>query len=163
MNWTAKWIKPTVDRGDVAPVFYNTFQLQATVEKSPPFITAWGVYEAYLNGSRIGEFILAPGWTMYHKRLQYQKYDVTSLLNQENRLEVTGGKGWYHGRIPARFPPEYKEPLLASPCGIIAQLEIAYSDGHCETICSDESRSALPLPASSKRPKARLFWTSART
>ncbi|MBE5893529.1 MAG: alfa-L-rhamnosidase [Lachnospiraceae bacterium] len=139
MNRNAKWIKPAADMGDAAPTFSKTFHVQGTIEKATLLITALGVYDAYLNGSRVGKFILAPGWTMYHKRLQYQEYDVTSLLSSENHLEVTVGKGWYHGRIPARFAPEYKNPLLESPCGIIAQLEIVYAGGRTETIYSDES------------------------
>jgi len=139
MNRNAKWIKPAANMGDAAPTFSKTFHIQGTIEKATLLITALGVYDAYLNGSRVGKFILAPGWTMYHKRLQYQEYDVSSLLSSENHLEVTVGKGWYHGRIPARFAPEYKNPLLESPCGIIAQLEIVYAGGRTETIYSDES------------------------
>ena len=143
MKWTAKWIKPNAEMaanmGDAAPAFLKDFRLQGAIKRATLFITALGVYDAYLNGSRVGEFILAPGWTMYHKRLQYQEYDVTSLLSAENHLEVTVGKGWYHGRIPARFAPEYKNPLLERPCGIIAQLEITYMDGSTERLSSDES------------------------
>ena len=143
MKWTAKWIKPNTDinanTGDAAPTFLKDFRLQGAVEKATLFITALGVYDAYLNGSRVGAFILAPGWTMYHKRLQYQEYDVTTLLSAENHLEVTVGNGWYHGRIPARFTPAYKDSLLERPCGIIAQLEITYAEGSTETIYSDES------------------------
>ena len=55
-----------------------------------------GVYEARLNGRHVGQFVMAPGWTSYHKRLQYQKYDITDLLtNGKNEIEVTVGKGWY--------------------------------------------------------------------
>lgn len=142
MNWNAKWIKPAVDMGDVAPMFAKNFQLTGTVERATLFLTALGNYDAHINGIRVGEFVLAPGWTMYHKRLQYQEYDVTSLLGQENQLVVTVGKGWYRGRLPDRFTTDYQETLKARPCGILAQLEVAYADGTCETIVSDDTWNA---------------------
>lgn len=62
--------------------------------KSNIEITALGVYEAKLNDERVGDFILAPGWTSYLNRLQVQSYDVTDMLKTENSLEVTVGQGW---------------------------------------------------------------------
>ena len=94
MEWTAKWVKPAVDTKDVAPVFSKAFKLKGNVKEAKLYITALGVYEAQLNGKRVGEFILAPGWTSYNKRLQFQEYDVTSLLSEDNWLQVTVGKGW---------------------------------------------------------------------
>ena len=62
------------------PVFYRTFPLKGAVKQARLYSTAWGVYEAYLNGARIGDERMAPGWTSYHHRLQYQIHDVTELL-----------------------------------------------------------------------------------
>ena len=62
MEWIAKWLKPTADFGEVPPVYYKHFDLAGTVEKAALYLTALGVYEAELNGRRVGEFILAPGW-----------------------------------------------------------------------------------------------------
>ena len=145
MIWTAKWIKPTEDLGEIAPVFSKNFNLPKTVAKATLYVTALGIYDAHLNGSRVGEFILAPGWTAYHKRLQYQAYDVTDLLLSENQLLVTVGKGWHRGRLPGDidvFNYPYQRKLQARPCGIIAQLEITYTDGSTETIVSDETWNA---------------------
>ena len=86
MEWIAKWLKPTADFGDIPPVYYKYFDLAGTVEKAALYLTALGVYEAELNGRRVGEFILAPGWTAYRKRLQYQEYDVTRMLEEHNEL-----------------------------------------------------------------------------
>ena len=69
MNWKAKWIKPGIDTGDAAPIFLKNFSLSGTIKKATMAITALGVYEAMLNQKRIGDFVLAPGWTAYHKRL----------------------------------------------------------------------------------------------
>ena len=94
----ASWIYPSEDIGEVCPVFRKHFTAcpgaAAKLE-----ITAFGVYEAFLNGQRIGNFFLAPGWTSYPTRLQVQTYDLTALLREENELTVTLGKGWFAGRI----------------------------------------------------------------
>jgi alpha-L-rhamnosidase len=65
-------------------------------------VTARGLYELRLNGQRVGDQLLAPEWTSYGKRLQYQTYDVTSLLRPgENAIGCLLGEGWYAGRLMA--------------------------------------------------------------
>lgn len=139
MKWEAKWIKTCTDMGDAAPVFLKEFKLSGKVEKATLTVTAMGVYEAVLNGKRIGKFILAPGWTAYHKRLQYQTYDVTELLKENNQLTVTVGKGWYHGNMPGDCTHPHQKELVERPMGMILQLVIRYTDGTCETIITDEN------------------------
>ena len=97
MDWVAKWICPNTELGEICPVFEKEFQLNGDICKANLFLTALGVYEAVLNRERVGEFVLAPGWTAYRKRLQYQQYDVTNLLQTKNHISITVGKGWYHG------------------------------------------------------------------
>ena len=137
MEWIAKWIKPTVPMGDLAPVFCKTFDLTREIKEASLFITALGVYEATLNGQRVGEFVLAPGWTSYEKRLQYQEYDVTGLLDRSNTLQVTVGSGWYRGRIPAWIKSEDRQAQI--PAGLLAQLQITYADGTLEIFNTDEA------------------------
>lgn len=124
--------------GSVCPVFRKTFTLpqkpiQATLE-----LTGKGVYYATLNGKRVGDFILAPGWTVYSKRLQVQSYDVTTLLKPgENTLEVMLAEGWYHGRILRHHSEKArKEPWDAA---IIGCLTMVYADGNVEDLPTDES------------------------
>lgn len=109
MEWKAKWIKPNEDMGEVAPVFSKTFFLAKAIKRGTLYLTALGVYEAVLNDCRVGEFVLAPGWSSYIHRLQYQSYDVTDMLNTENRLIVTVGKGWYRSRLPGERQKELKK------------------------------------------------------
>lgn len=80
-SWTAQWIAPADDMQEVVPVFRKAFQIDKAIKQASLFITALGVYEARLNDTRIGKFILAPGWTSYEHRLQYQEYDVLSLIH----------------------------------------------------------------------------------
>lgn len=88
----ASWIYPSEDIGEICPVFRKHFTARPGAAAKLE-ITAFGVYEAFLNGQRIGNFFLAPGWTSYPTRLQVQTYDLTALLREENELTVTLGKG----------------------------------------------------------------------
>lgn len=138
MEWIAKWLKPTADFGEVPPVYYKHFDLAGTVEKAALYLTALGVYEAELNGRRVGEFILAPGWTAYRKRLQYQEYDVTRMLEEHNELRVTVGKGWYRSRLTS-IDRERQLELMKEPPGLLAQIVITYTDGRQEILATDIS------------------------
>ena len=135
-----KWIRPARDMGDVVPKFSQSFFVKKGIDSAELMITGLGVYEAQLNGARVGDFIMAPGWTSYRKRLQYQTYDVTELLEEgsENRIEVLLGKGWYRSRLVGWMRSEAQEELRKSPAGLLAELTVWYQNGACETIVSDE-------------------------
>ncbi|MCI9143918.1 MAG: family 78 glycoside hydrolase catalytic domain [Lachnospiraceae bacterium] len=139
MKWNANWIKPAEDTGDAAPVFGKNFTLSGELREAILTVTALGVYEAQLNGNRVGEFILAPGWTSYYSRLQYQEYDVTGLLEKDNTLTVTVGKGWYRSRMPGWQGSRWQDGLRDKPAGLLAQLTLTYLDGRQEIISTDES------------------------
>lgn len=140
MEWKAKWLAPAEDMGSKVPLFQRHFPLPLRVKKAVLYITALGVYEARINGARVGSFILAPGWSAYPKRLQYQCYDVSELLKETNDLHVLVGRGWYRGRMPGwEVPSPYMDALRANPPAMLAQLEITYEDGSSEIIVSDES------------------------
>ena len=115
MEWYAKWIKPQTDTGDVCPLFQKYFFLEKPIKTARLFITPLGTYEVVLNGSRVGEFVLAPGWTSYEKRLQYQAYDITNLLGKDNHISVTVGKGWYRSPMPGWSKSSVQEELKKSP------------------------------------------------
>ena len=137
MEWKAKWIMPSSETGEVCPLFSKSFCPKGKVKKARLFITATGVYEAVLNGKRVGEYILAPGWTSYQKRLQYQEYDITEQLKEENQLLVTVGKGWYRSRLVGWEESKTQKELQKSPAGLLAQIEIHYEDGTEEVVLTD--------------------------
>lgn len=128
------WISSLEKMGDVCPKFSRNIRLKGKVEKAELSITALGVYEAFLNNQRIGKFILAPGCTVYSKRLQYQTYDVTKLLVEKNKLEVLVGTGWCRGQIGSKVALEENWP-----CAFLAELEVCYTDGSRETFYSDQN------------------------
>lgn len=135
MNWDAKWLKPDRDLGDVAPLFQKNFSIYKPVKEAKLYVTALGVYEVTINGKRISEYVLAPGWTSYSKRLQYQEYNVTDLLDQNNRLHIMVGKEWY--RSPMESWSHSQTALCANPAAVLAQLEIIYTDGSNDILASD--------------------------
>ena len=135
----SRWITVSKDIRDIAPVFRRTFSAEKQIEKAELEITALGVYEAELNRKRVGDFVLAPGWTSYAHRLQVQTYDITALLQKENELRVTVGRGWFRSPMPGWMDSEDKKRRYAQPCGLVALLHIHYADGTEKTIRTDES------------------------
>ncbi len=138
-DWKAKWIQPGYKEDTInqaSPYFRKTFNTTKKVASATAFITSLGVYEAFINGKRVGDAFLTPGWTSYNKRLQYQLYDVTSLLTSgTNAFGVALGSGWYRGFIGFSGQKNFYGKDLA----LRAQIEIAYTDGTKETITTDES------------------------
>ena len=137
----AKWIKPITDMGDVVPEFECNFSVKKKIKKATLSITGLGSYIATINGRRVGNFILAPGWTSYHHRLQVQTYDITELLKNatDNQIKVLLGKGWYRSRLVGWMTAPAQENLRANPAGLLAEFEIIYVDGTRECITTDEN------------------------
>ena len=102
-DWTAKWIEPGYKEDEIlrpSPLFRKSFNSNKKIQSATIYITAHGLYEAHINGKRVGDAYLTPGWTAYQKRLQYQAYDVTNLLQSgKNAIAVSLGSGWYRGVI----------------------------------------------------------------
>ncbi len=134
----SEWIKGCEKNLRGGTVYLKNFRCTAKAEKAILEITALGVYEAKLNGERIGNFILAPGWTSYSNRLQVQSYDVTNLLKTENSLEVTVGQGW-RALANKRDGSDF---LGYRDTALIAELSLVYADGTTESIVTDSSWTA---------------------
>lgn len=130
----AKFIDARLSQDAHTPIFKREFRICGEVLSAVLEISALGVYEAHLNGIRIGDFVLAPGWTEYEKRIPYQSYDITDMLTENNVLTVGVGHGWYCSRVG--FNNVY--PLRNTPA-LIAALKISYADGREEIIKTDES------------------------
>jgi len=125
--------------GRVVPVSYAVTQVRhefrlprGKVSRARLYATALGLYEAHLNGNRVGRDQLAPGWTDYRTRVQYQTYDVTTLLRPgANAIGAYLAPGWYAGNVGMFGPGQYgQHPAL------LAQLEVEYADGTSERITS---------------------------
>ena len=132
----AKWITHGLPAEEKAcPVFTTSFTVGKPVVKARLYATACGIYEAELNGKKIGDTCFAPGWTSYKKRLQYQVYEVSSLREGENTLRFILGDGWY--KSPLGFYPTPNH--YGDTTALLAMLVLTYADGTEETVGTDES------------------------
>jgi alpha-L-rhamnosidase len=135
-DWAGAWVGAPFSGGprttSPAPFLRTTFAISRPVASARLYATALGLYECHINGARVGEDLLTPGWTDYAQRAQYQVYDVTALLHQgENALGAILGDGWYCGYVAWGGRQLYGDrPRL------LAQLAIVYEDGSSETIAS---------------------------
>ena len=134
--------------GASAPPRYlrREFTPRGPVRQATLYVTALGLYECRLNGTRVGDHVLAPDWTDYNKRVRYQAYDVTPLLRPgANALGALVADGWYAGHLGNGGFQQYgRVPAL------LAQLEIVHADGSTERVVSDGAwkSGACPLLAS---------------
>ncbi|MEO6757924.1 MAG: family 78 glycoside hydrolase catalytic domain, partial [Saprospiraceae bacterium] len=137
-DWTAQWISPAAPEDSLkpSPMFRKEFTATKKIASATVYITAHGLYEARINGQRVGKDYLTPGWTAYRKRLQYQAYDVTDLVkNGSNAIGVTLGSGWWRGNIG--FVKGIN--LYGKDVSFLLQLELEYTDGSHATVASDGS------------------------
>ena len=104
----AMWIKTAEDMGAPCPEFFTRFTCSEAPLRAFAYATAWGVYVLYVNGVRVGEDMLSPGFTEYSKRLQIEKYDITMLLKAgENEISAVVSTGWQAVGHPANEEDKY--------------------------------------------------------
>lgn len=137
-EWKAQWITSNENKKTFphpCPYFRNEFTSDKVIKQARVYVTSLGLYQLFINGQKVSNDLFSPGWTSYNKRLQYQTYDVTSLLMKENTLGAILGDGWYRGRIGWARNKNYYGDQLA----LLLQLEIQYTDGTTKTIISDQN------------------------
>jgi len=155
-RWTASWVswddhalafEPATESGPVdqvraglAPVPYirREFEVAGGLSSARLYVTARGLYEVRLNGERVGDGVLAPGWTDYAVRIQYQAHDVTEMLAPgTNAMGALLGDGWYSGYFG--FQPKRSGAHYGDRPELLAQLYLRYLDGTSEWIVTDRS------------------------
>ena len=101
-DWEASWIKSSIVFNEVShasPMLRKNFELRKSVESARLYISSLGLYRAEINGNKIGDQQLTPGWTSFHSRIQYQTYDITTLLSTG---EMLWGLPWVMaGTVPS--------------------------------------------------------------
>ncbi len=133
--WQAKWIGPK-EEDAFHPLFFRAFNLPKDAVSARLYVTGLGLYEAYVNGEKAGDDLLAPFLSDYNESVQAQTYDVGSLLKAgENRLEIITGNGWYKGRLGY----EGRREVYGKDFQVIAELHLAFADGSEQVIGTDES------------------------
>ncbi|MBK3577882.1 glycoside hydrolase family 78 protein [Streptomyces sp. MBT65] len=139
-DWTALPVTPDLDTPTEEPLpaalLRRDFTLTGRIASARLYITAYGVHEAEINGERVGDHVMAPGWTSYQHRLRYQTFDVTPLLRTgENTIGALLGEGWYTGRLGFHGG---RRAIYGEHRALLAQLEIAYADGTTQTVVTDD-------------------------
>ena len=133
--WQAKWIG-TQAEDRFHPSFFRPFSLDRPAASARLYVTGLGLYEAYLNGEKAGQDLLAPFCNDYNEQVQYQTYDVTALLKGgENFIEIFTGNGWYKGRLGYEGGKE----TYGDRFQVIAELRVTLADGTEQVIGTDES------------------------
>ncbi|MGH2558936.1 MAG: family 78 glycoside hydrolase catalytic domain [Thermomicrobiales bacterium] len=137
-DWQGQWIARDQDQDDAepSPFVRTTFTLSQPVRRARLYATARGLYEAHLNGARVGDAVLSPGWTDYTKRIQYQTYDVGDVLHAgENVLGAILGSGWYNGSVGFKGVRNHYGTFPQ----FLAQLVVEYEDGTTTTVVTDDA------------------------
>lgn len=138
-DWQAQWVGSDLVGGArttiPSPYLRKVFSIPSDVQSARLYITALGLYECVINGQVVGDDVFNPGWTEYSKRIQYNVYDVTDMLQSgDNVIGAVLGDGWASGHVGMDNRQKYVDrPRL------LAQLEITASDGQTSTIVTDES------------------------
>ncbi len=147
-DWTGGWINdgkatPTRDEDfyleDPAPLFRRELKLEKTVRSARLYLSGLGYCEATINGQRIGDHVLDPGWTVYGQRVFYSSYDVSGQLREgANCLGVTLGNGWWNP-LPLKLwgARNLRKELAVGRPRFIAQLNVEFTDGSKQSISSD--------------------------
>ena len=133
MNKTAKWIKAEPNFGTMAPEFRKNYRLKGDVKKATATISAMGAYNFFINGTKVGNAVMAPFYTSYANRVQEQEYDVTDLLTDETTFGILLAKGWAAGRLCYGGDHRFREST-----SLIAHICIEYTDGTQEDLITDE-------------------------
>lgn len=138
-DWEAQWIGAPFWGGprttSPAPYLRKEFTLHKPFITARLYATSIGFYECELNGIRVGDALLTPGWTDYFQRIQYQAYDVTELLRSgPNAFGAILGDGWGVGHIAWMGRQHY-----ADRPQFLAQIVLTYSDGSQEIVTTDKN------------------------
>lgn len=144
-EWKAKWIgrddgkSSGPGNGNEKFLPATLLRKEFTLEKKPArallYVTSLGVVEPHLNGSKVGDDYLSPGWTDFNKRIYYRTYDVTdSLKAGPNVLGAILGDGWYRGHLSI-----IGQNIYGKQTRLLAQLHLFFADGGSQVIASDET------------------------
>ncbi len=137
-GWKAKWIELEGDtlRYSPSPHFRKEFPIAKPVASARVYVTSHGLYELHINGRKVGDQVFTPGWTSYGKRLQYQVYDVTSMLTRgSNAVGAVLGDGWYRGTLAWGN----NWAVYGKRLGLLMQMRITHTDGTETMIVTDDT------------------------
>jgi len=140
-KWSAKWITPDWESEECHPIMKKSFTLSEKPLRARVYATGVGLYELYINGAKVGDEVLQPGYNAYDKWIQVQTYDITDNLKVgDNTIEVLLGNGWYKGE----FSPHDRIAIYGNQFAVLAEVHIDLVNGEHILINTDESWTAHP-------------------
>ncbi|GAB7106643.1 glycoside hydrolase family 78 protein [Streptomyces phaeofaciens JCM 4814] len=147
-HWTARVVSPRpaapADGARPAALLRGEFTARSAVGSARLLVTALGVYELELNGTVVGDHVLAPGWTSYRHRHRYQSFDVTALVREgRNAWGARLADGWYRGLLG--FNGGTRD-IYGERTGLLAELRIDYADGSTDTVATGDNWRWSPGP-----------------
>ena len=135
-EWTGKWL--TCDSTEKRhPIFSKEIAPAKEVAKARLYVTGLGLYEAYIDGKKVGDEYLTPYSNNYNRWVQYQTYDITDQIAGGGKLSILLGNGWYKGRFG--FSAFEDKGYYGNEWKVIADVVLTYTDGTEEVIGTDES------------------------
>ncbi len=143
VKWQAQMVAPVADRGQGTPATFvsKSFSLAHVSPETQLHISAQGLYRCFINGERVGQDLLTPGWTCYDDRIAFQTYDIAKHLKVgENKIVIWLGDGWWRSQMMWAQNPIYN--CWGDRIGAIAQIEV----GKDIVLCTDESWASGVLP-----------------
>ena len=145
-DWHGYWIARTSDTNSLpAPLLRRAFTLKGRIKQARVYICGLGYYELRVNGKKIGDHLLDPGYTRYDKRVLYVTYDVTAALRRgKNAMGVVLGNGWFNVQTKAVWD-FHQAPWRAAP-KVLLEVRVDYADGRSETIVTDSRWTASTGP-----------------
>jgi hypothetical protein len=135
-DWQAKWIATDRTDTDPLPIFRKAVRLEKPIKNAIVHICGLGHYELRINGRRVGDYQMDPGWTNYRKTCLYSSYDVTDMLEPgDNVITVMLGNGMYN--VPGGRYTKFKGTF--GPPKLICQMSLTFADGSSRVVASDET------------------------
>lgn len=141
-DWIASWVgsyasEAKTDSGRPRSILLrDEFRLNRNIERAKAYVTGLGSYQFFLNGKKVSEDLLTPGWTDYPGRIMYQVYDVTAyLVKGENAAGMLLGNAWYSSGLGWKGGQTYSNgPMMG-----LLQIEVEYTNGKKVVIVTDDS------------------------
>jgi len=139
-EWKARFISAEIgdeSKNSKGTMLRKEFEADSEIVWARAYATSLGMYELFINGDRVGDALFTPGWTVYNKRLQFQTYDVTSMIKEGlNAVGAVVGAGWYKGDLAGWVG---RRNVYGDKTAVLVQIMIRYKDGSEKVIVSDDT------------------------
>lgn len=144
-DWTAHWVGASGPNDGAAPLLRKGFMVDRKPVRATAYVTGLGFYELRLNGKRVGDHVLDPGFTRYDRRVLYATYDITDQVRQgKNAVGALLGNGWYNYTVKAAW--DFDKAAWRDAPKLLCQIVLEFADGTTQTVVTDSTWKATASP-----------------